>query len=286
MTYEFLSVEQRPLQDMTGLATSDYVLAVGLNRPRSANALSGSFFTELTELLRKHKNDATHCRAIVIYGVGKHFSAGADLEWMKKAAELGPKENQVESQKIVDLFEAMVALPMPTICAVKGAAYGGAVGLAAAADMSFASLEAKFCLSEVKVGLIPAVIFPYLARKMRLGDLNRFALSGMIFSATEAWNAGLVQGTCVDAELEGLVIKELNHLLIASPEAQQSLKALSRHVRSESNQQSEATVAAIVKARASVSGKEGINAFFSQSKPSWQRKWPEGDKLFISETGR
>lgn len=280
MTYEFLLVTNHPLHDMDNKPTQDYLLTVGLNRPRSANALSGSFFTELTDLLRKQKNETDHCRAIVIYGIGKHFSAGADLEWMKKAAELGPEENRLESQKIADLFETIVSLPMPTLCAIKGAAYGGAVGLAAATDLSFASFEAKFCLSEVKVGLLPAVIFPYLARKMRFGDLNRYGLSGMIFSATEAWNAGLLQGTCADSELEDLVIKELNHLLIASPEAQRALKELSQQVISQSNQQTPATISAIVKARASLSGKEGINAFFQQKKPNWQRKWPEGERLF------
>lgn len=253
------------------------IASVTLNRPEAANSFNGELLVELTRLFRQVKDDAS-ARLLLLQGAGKHFSAGADLNWMKAAAALDHAGNLAESAKLLDMFESLASLDIPAVAVVHGAAFGGGVGLIAACDYAIATETAKICLSEVKIGLIPAVIAPYLARKMHAGSLMRFALSGRVFSGIEAREAGLVTVTTSVENLPQVLEQEVNSLLEASPEAQRAYKRLQRKLQ-QNFPQTRDTVEAIATLRVSRSGQEGLAAFFAQERPPWVTSLPAGAKL-------
>jgi methylglutaconyl-CoA hydratase len=152
---------------------------------------------------------------------------------------------------------------------IKGAVYGGGVGLAAACDYAIADESAKFCLSEVKIGLIPAIILPYLGQKLKLGDLNRYALTARVFSAQEAKDSGLIQLATSSADFNQACLSEVSQLLAAGPGAQQRFKHLAHDLGAEGFLPSEKTAHAISAARASEEGKHGLAQFFNKAPPQW-----------------
>ena len=244
-----------------------------LNRPDQANAFSAQMMDEISAHVAtlKAQNDV---RVLVVTGSGKHFSAGADLGWMQSSAKLSFAENLRDAERLRSMFEALANLEIPKIAAIRGAVYGGAVGLVACCDFAVADSAAKFCLSEAKLGLLPAVIAPYLLRKMKLGQLRRLALSGTVFTANEAKDFGLIELICAnqgDDDLEQAVKKEINALLACGPEAQKSILRLFESLRSKGNPQSEDTVEAISKARTGAEGQAGLGSFFSKVAPPWSR---------------
>lgn len=253
------------------------IASVTLNRPEAANSFNGELLVELTGLFRKVRDQAD-VRLLLLQGAGKHFSAGADLNWMKAAAALDHAGNLKESTKLLDMFESLATLEIPTVAVVHGAAFGGGVGLIAACDYAIATETAKICLSEVKIGLIPAVIAPYLARKMHAGSLMRLALSGRIFSGVEAREAGLVTVTTMEQELPQVLEREVSALLEASPEAQRAYKRLQKNLE-KNFPQSNDTVEAIAALRVSASGQEGLAAFFAQTKAPWVKSLPAATTL-------
>ncbi len=249
----------------------DRVAFLSLARPDSANAFNDAVIKELVahlEGLRK----APKLRAVVLRGEGKHFSAGADLSWMKASAKLSYDENLSDARGLIALFEAVATMPVPTVAAVHGAAYGGAVGLAAACDVAIAAESARFSLSEVKLGLMPAVILPYLMRKMRAGGLRRAALTGRPFSAAEAREMGLVERVVPDADLDLAVREELDLILQGSPEAQAKLKILMQELEADDLRQSPRTAEAIAKLRTGPLAQAGLASFFEKKSPPWTAK--------------
>ena len=169
------------------LPTSDpeqTIAVLRLARPQAANAFNEEMMLEISAHL-KAVREQTGCRALILHGQGKHFSAGADLNWMKSAAEQSPADNRAGSETLSRMFAALAELPLPTIAVATGAAYGGAVGLIACCDYTIALEKARFCLSEVRLGLIPAVILPHLKRRMRPAALRRLSLSASVFDAAE-----------------------------------------------------------------------------------------------------
>jgi methylglutaconyl-CoA hydratase len=164
----------------------------------------------------------------------------------------------------------------------KGAAFGGAVGLIAACDYAVALDNARFCLSEVRIGLLPAVILPYLGRKMNPGALKRFMLTARVFSAEDALSAGLVQAVAQVDTVETLLHDELNLILSASPEAQAAGKILYQKVEARSWAQGPETVEAIARTRASAMGQAGLSSFFQKTDPVWLRRIPQGTRIFVS----
>lgn len=244
------------------------VAVISLNRPEAANSFNDAVIDEMVahlETVRGTKN----VRACVLRGKGKHFSAGADLGWMKAAAKLGFDENTKDAQSLTRLFEALSTLPIPTLGVITGSAFGGAVGLTACCDVALASEKARFALSEVKLGLLPAVILPYLARKMRPGQLRRLALTGKIFSAQEAYEYGLVERVAGEENLEQAIREELDLLLAGSPEAQAAVKALHSKIVTDSLKQGPHTAEAIAKARTSQAGQAGLQSFFDKTAAPW-----------------
>lgn len=245
------------------------VAVLSLARPEAANAFSAELMTELTAHLKGLAKDPD-LRAMILTGKGKHFSAGADLGWMKASATLTQDENKRDAKNLIDLFEALYNMPVPTIAVIKGAAYGGAVGLAACCDYAVAAEGARFCLSEVKLGLMPAVILPYLARKIQAGQLRRLGLSARVFGAAEAAEFGLVQRVCSEDELTEVLKDELSLILQCSPQAQRELKILQHQLMLTGNAQSDLTVQAIAALRTSVSAQAGLKSFFEKTEPPWK----------------
>lgn len=252
---------------------ADVIAVICITRPEAANSFSAEVMIELTAHLRQLATKK-HLRAVVLMGKGKHFSAGADLKWMKDSANLSQDENISDSKNLTDLFEALYTLPVPTIAAVTGAAYGGAVGLTACCDFAVATKSAKFCLSEARLGLMPAVILPYLARKMAVGQLRRLALTARVFTGDDALAFGLVQRVCADNELNRAIVDELNQILTCSPDAQRELKNLLHQLMINANQQSESTALGIAALRTSTSAQAGLKAFFAKANSPWNLQIP------------
>jgi methylglutaconyl-CoA hydratase len=256
-----------PLQPAAG---DEHVAVLALNRPEAANSFNDAVIRELVAHLKELK-ETPACRALVLRGKGRHFSAGADLGWMKASAQLGYDDNIRDAKGLIDLFESLANLPMPTLAVVTGSAFGGAVGLTACCDVAIAAESARFCLSEIKLGIIPAVILPYLARKMAPGQLRRHALTGRIFDAREAERFGLVQRVAPDAELEAAVREEVNGVLAGAPTAQAAVKVLHQRIVRESLAQGPHTAEAIAALRVAPAAQAGFAAFFAKQPVPWAR---------------
>jgi methylglutaconyl-CoA hydratase len=252
-------------------AYGETVALLALDRPGAANAFNDAVIKELVAALAVVRA-RPGCRALILRGKGKHFSAGADLGWMKASAKLSFEDNRRDAEGLIELFESLATLPLPTIALVHGSAFGGAVGLTACCDIAIAAQSARFCLSEIRLGLMPAVIVPYLARRMRPGDLRRLALTARPFGADEALAAGLVQRVVGDDELEAAARAELELLLQGAPEAQTDLKILLQRVVEEGLRQGPHTAEAIAKLRAGPTGQAGLSAFFDKKPAPWAVK--------------
>lgn len=248
--------------------TSGTIAVLSLSRPEAANSFNDAVISELVESLAKVQAEK-RCRALILRGKGKHFSAGADLAWMRAAQVLSYDANVADAKQLTRLFEALSELRVPTVALVTGSAFGGAVGLTACCDVAIAADSAKFCLSEVRLGLMPAVILPYLARKMQPGQLRRLALSGRVFTAAEALAFGLVQKVAPATKLNEAVHEELEQLLQGGPEAQSALKALFQRVTKDSFAQGPHTAEGIAKLRTGEEGQAGLAAFFAKTLAPW-----------------
>lgn len=246
----------------------DQIATVAINRPEAANAFSAEVVDQLLSSFDAVAG-AKACRAVVLRGKGKHFCAGADLNWMKASVQLTFEENLSDAKHFMQVFERLTDLPMPTIGIGTGAVYGGGVGLIACCDFAIADVNAKFCLSEIRLGILPAVILPYVARKIHHGQLRRLALSGRIFSGEEAKEFGLVEVLAPANSIEAVLKAEINELLQGSPEAQLTFKSLHKKILFDSFKQGEHTVETIAKTRVTAAGQAGLKSFIDRVKASW-----------------
>ncbi|MEY3708306.1 MAG: hypothetical protein RL585_2863 [Pseudomonadota bacterium] len=253
MTYETLQCE---LNQGIGL--------IWLNRPDLRNAMNDVMLGELTQALGDAISDDA-VRVILLAGRGKAFCAGGDLAWMKKARA------RADSGRLAGVLRLLHQSPKPTVARVHGAAFAGGMGLVAACDIAIASADTRFCLSEVKLGLIPAMISPYVIKAMGERQARRYFLSAEVFEAAEAWRIGLVQSIVPDDELDGAVNAMLGQLLAAGPQAMGHCKQLIADVAGKviDDALSAETAARIAQVRASDEAQEGIAAFFEKRKPSW-----------------
>ena len=262
-------------------ATPYRVASIVLNRPKQANAFGGEMLVTIHQLLGEVQNDKS-LRMLLFQGSGENFSAGADIAWLKDAVVSGShEENVAEANKLTEMFETLSNLAVPTMCVVRGAAYGGGVGIVACCDFTVASESAKFCLNEARIGLLPAVVLPYLNRKTVCGQLRRHILGGRVFQANDAKDFGLVQVQAQRGELEQVVRQEINQILEASPEAQASYKRLQKHLSNHSYQQGPYTAAAIAIARASDFGQAGLSAFLEKKPAPWVCKLDESEAILV-----
>lgn len=260
-TYSNLNIDDRGVARLT------------LNRPEVHNAFDDSLIAELNEHLDKLHDAARHgeVRAVVLGSEGKSFSAGADLNWMKRMVEYDFEGNLADSRKLSALMHGLDTLPCPTVCRVQGAAFGGAVGLAACCDIVIASEKARFCLSEVKIGLSPAVISPYVQRALGSRQMCRYALTAEVIDADQALELGLAHQIVGHDEIDEAVNAMLETLLAGSPQAQRATKALLAEVAREPDSKTtrEHTCRVISELRVSAEGQEGLTSFFEKRRPAW-----------------
>ncbi|EHJ91453.1 enoyl-CoA hydratase/isomerase family protein [Vreelandella boliviensis] len=244
-----------------------------LNRPEVHNAFDDSLIAELNEHLSQLHAlaEAGDVRVVVLGSEGKSFSAGADLNWMKRMVDYDLEDNLADSRKLAALMHGLDTLPCPTVCRVQGAAFGGAVGLAACCDIVIASGKAKFCLSEVKIGLSPAVISPYVQRALGERQMRRYALTAEVMDAETALKLGLAHQVVEHEALDSAVDAMLTTLLAGSPQAQRATKALMAEVAQapDSDDTREHTCQVIAKLRVSQEGQEGLSSFFEKRRPVW-----------------
>ncbi|HUP98795.1 MAG TPA: enoyl-CoA hydratase/isomerase family protein [Usitatibacter sp.] len=245
---------------------------VTLNRPERHNAFDDTLIAELTQALRSMEAD-DGVRVVVLSGAGKSFSAGADLNWMKRMSGFSKDENQRDAMGLGALMRTLAHLRKPTIARVHGAAYGGGVGLVACCDVAIAAQAATFSLSEVKLGLIPAVISPYVVSAIGERAARRYFLTGERFESAEAWRLGLVHDLAPDEdELDGKVGEIVEAMLECGPVAQREAKDLIRAVASRpvTSELIQDTAERIARIRSSPEGREGVAAFLEKRRASWR----------------
>ena len=245
------------------------VVRVTLNRPDVRNAFNEELIAELTAWAGSVKAGGP-ARVAVLSGAGKVFCAGADLAWMSKMVGYSREENVRDARAMADMFAALDALPIPLVGRVHGAALGGGVGLAAVCDIVVAADDAAFAFTEVKLGILPAVISPYAIAKIGRSAARELFLTGARFSADRAQQIGLVHAVAEAADLDRVVAKYVNDLLTSAPEAVAAAKRLIAEVAGSGRTSAiEYTIDAIAERRVSPEGQEGMGAFLAKRPPSW-----------------
>lgn len=242
-----------------------------LNKAERHNAFDEVLIAEITAGLRELAADP-RVRAVVLSSTGKSFCAGADLNWMKRAAGYSQEENLRDAHKLAELMRTLNELPKPTIARVQGPAYGGGVGLIAACDIAVATYDALFALTEVKLGILPAVISPYVLAAIGERHARRYMLTAERLSAAEAYRIGLLHEIVPGEEqLDEAIGEILDSLLKNGPQAQAQCKALIRAVSGQPIDETtiEETAQRITSVRSSPEGKEGLTAFLEKRKPNW-----------------
>ncbi|MFV0277571.1 MAG: enoyl-CoA hydratase/isomerase family protein [Parahaliea sp.] len=249
------------------------VAQVTLNRPEKHNAFDDAIIAELKgafDELSGHDD----VRVVVLASQGKSFSAGADLAWMKRMAGYDYQHNLRDAQALADMLKALYDLPQPTIARVQGAAFGGAVGLVSCCDMAVGSEGASFALSEVKIGLVPATISPYVIRAIGERAARRYFTTGERFGAQQALRLGLLCEVVPDSELDGATQTLVEAILDNGPAAVRAAKDLVNAVagRELTAALSGDTCARIASIRVSPEGQEGLGAFLDKRRPGWLGK--------------
>jgi methylglutaconyl-CoA hydratase len=243
---------------------------VTLNRPELRNAFDESLIARLTAAMRELDADAA-VRVVVLAGAGSAFCAGADLNWMRRMAGYSYEQNLADAEALAAMLRTIERLRKPTIARVHGPAFAGGVGLVAACDIAIGAPEARFCLSEAKLGLSPATISPYVVRAMGERMARRYFLTAEVFDADEAYRIGLLQARAPAAELDAAVDALAGHLTAGGPAAHAKIKDLLRAVSSGEVDEAmvQDTAQRIAEIRVSAEGREGISSFLEKRKPAW-----------------
>ncbi len=255
-------------------ATRDGVATVTLNRPAVHNAFDEALIERLTDIF-DDLGAQDGVRLVFLQAAGKSFAAGADLNWMKRAAEWDEERNLEDARALAAMLRRLDRMPKPTVALVQGSAYGGGVGLIAACDIAIGVRGAKFSLSEVRLGLIPAAISPYVTRAIGARNARRYFLTGEVFDADEAGRMGLLHQVVDDAEGLAAARESLSRAVhLAAPGAVAAAKDLIAAVidRPVDEGMSEDTARRIAERRQSAEAREGISAFLAKRKPGWVRQ--------------
>ena len=235
------------------------VLRVAMARPERRNAFDAALIDELAAAFA----DVGDVRAVVLSGDGPSFSAGADVEWMRSSVDLSFDENVAEALRLRSMLDAIDSCPAPVVGRVQGHALGGGCGLVACCDIAIAEPTVQFAFSEVKLGIVPAVISPFALAKIGPGAARRYFVTGERFSAAEALRIGLIHAVADD--LDDAVERVVAELLSSGPTAARAAKDLARAPRS-----AEETAARIAEHRTSPEGQEGLRAFLEKRSPTWR----------------
>jgi methylglutaconyl-CoA hydratase len=250
------------------LSLSNGVANLVLNRPDKHNAFDDEVIARLLDALNAVKSNQ-EARVLVLQSTGKSFSAGADLSWMKRMATLSHDENLADARQLASLMQTLDSLPIPTIAKVQGAAYGGAIGLISCCDIAIASHEAKFCLSEVKLGLSPATISPFVIKAMGARRCRQLFLTAEVFSAKQAAEWELIHTLVNSDELDSAIDQTVAQILKTGPKASIATKQLIADVLSQPSDIAEHTAQLIAGLRVSEEGQAGLAAFFDKQPPPW-----------------
>ena len=253
------------------VSQKDSVARITLNRPKVHNAFNEAMVAELQRAFADASQEKG-IRVVVITGKGRSFCAGADLNWMRRVKDYSFQDNLQESKQLAELMYTIYSLPLPTIARVNGAAIGGGAGLVAACDLVIAAQTAKFSLSEVKLGLVPAVISPYVLRRVGESACREFFLTGERLTAEKAMRFGLVNEVVPPERLDRAVEERVSQLLTSGPRALHTCKEILRQVPGMSFQEAKAYTAEIIASlRISQEGQEGMSAFLEKRKPNWSK---------------
>jgi methylglutaconyl-CoA hydratase len=253
----------------------DTFATLTLTRPEVSNALDPEMIDQLISCLDQLEAMPS-CRVLILRAEGKNFCAGGDLERMYASIKLSKRENWREAEAFHTLFEKLSLVPQPTIALVQGFVYGGGVGLVASCDWAIAANTSRFCLSEMRLGLVAAPIIEVLSSKLRPGDLRRLVLTGRVFGATDAQQFGLVQS--VGENLDPLLREELSGVLKGAPTAQRKFKTLHKEVLNHSAIRKK-MIDLLAQARISAEGQAGMRGFLEKKPADWIIQLPADWRL-------
>lgn len=248
------------------------VATITLNRPEVHNAFDAATIGLLTETFEKAGADDA-VRAVVLRGNGKSFCAGGDLNWMRASADYSYDENVADAMRLGTLLKTINFLPKPTVALVQGNAFGGGVGLTACCDIVVAEDGAQFCLSEVRIGLIPSIIAPYVVAAMGPRQARRYFMTAERIDAQTARNIGFVHEVAPAGGLDAAAAKIMKSLMDGAPRAQARGKKLLQSIAGKpiDDEMIQYTAVQIAEARAAAEGKEGLSAFLGKTEPSWRK---------------
>jgi methylglutaconyl-CoA hydratase len=251
--------------------TEDGALTIALNRPQSHNAMTPTMIESLTAVFRD-LNQRQDVRVVILTGNGRSFCAGADLSFMRQAADYTFAQNVADGEAIFDLMTAVDRCARPVIGRVNGAAIGGGVGLVSCCDIVVAVERARFAFSEVRLGILPAVISPFVLARIGPGNGRELFLTGERFDARHARRIGLVHHVVAEEALDDKVRERVEQLLLAAPGAQADAKELIRTVAYRPQEEMRGyTAELIARRRASDEGREGMSSFLEKRRPAWQQ---------------
>ncbi|WP_179994071.1 enoyl-CoA hydratase/isomerase family protein [Acinetobacter sp. YH1901136] len=259
MDYQFLQLEQQ-----------NQVATVWINRAELHNAFNTQVIEELHACFQ-YLNTREDVRVVILAGRGKSFSAGADLNWMKQAGQASTAENQADALKLAKMLQSLATLKQPTIARVHGIAFGGGMGLAAACDICVASTDAKFATSEVRLGLAPSTISPYVIRAIGARQASRYFLTAERISAEQAQQIGLAHEVAAPEQLDSKIDDIVQALLLGGPDAQHASKQLIQMVNQQvlTEDLLQQTAQHIAHIRQGDEAKIGLNAFLNKQSPAW-----------------
>ena len=249
------------------------VATVTLNRADKHNAFDDAVIAELDSSFARLAQDSA-VRIVILASTGKSFSAGADLAWMQRMASYDREQNLADARALAEMLRKLNYLPQPTIARVQGAAYGGAVGLVSCCDMAIGSQQARFCLSEVKIGLIPATISPYVITAIGQRAARRYFISAEVFDAAAAQQLGLLSEVVPAEELDASIAALIQQLMQNGPLAVAAAKCLALDManRAISAELIEDSCRRIADIRVSEEGQQGLQAFLNKTTPAWSKQ--------------
>ncbi|MGP4952367.1 enoyl-CoA hydratase/isomerase family protein [Psychrobacter sp. T6-1] len=252
------------------VTTENYIATVTLNRPEIRNAFNDEMISELTAVF-KQLGQSDEVRVITLAAAGKAFCAGADLNWMRAMADYDYDENLADADKLAQMLKTIYECPKPTIAAIQGDVYAGGMGLVAVCDVAIAVKIANFCLSEVRLGLAPATISPYVIRALGARASQRYFLTAEVFDAKKARQLGFIHERVNEDELQNRVAAICAKIVNNSPDAVKTCKRLLHDIAGETidDELIADTVKDIADIRSSEQGKEGVQAFLQKRKPDW-----------------
>ena len=243
------------------------VARITLARPDVKNAFNAELIAQLSAAVNAVPTDA---RCVILASEGDTFCAGADLAWMRSMADYTVEENRADSRALADLFAKLDALPMPIVARIQGAAIGGGAGLVAVADIGVAAEEAAFAFTEVRLGILPAVISPYVVRKVGLSFATAAFTTGIRFDSHRAFDTGLIHSVVDAGQLDPEVDRFVDAIVSGGPHAVNAAKRLVRDVAGlEPAEVRDLTIQRIADARVSAEGQDGMRAFLEKRAPSW-----------------